>query len=76
MSSAAQLDVRVPIGAMFAIDGLVMAVYGLVSAPTGEAAERIGVNINLWWGLLLLAFGGGMLLWRRFGGDGKSAPHA
>lgn len=67
MSGAAQLDVRVPIGAMFAADGLVMAIYGLVAKPTGEAAARITTNINLWWGLLLLVFGSGMLLWKRLG---------
>lgn len=68
MSGVAQLDVRVPIGAMFAADGVVMAVYGLIGKPTGEAAERIGMNINLWWGLLLIAFGSGMLAWKKFGG--------
>ncbi len=68
MSGVAQLDVRVPIGAMFAADGIVMAIYGLVAKPTGEAAARIGMNINLWWGLLLVAFGGGMLAWKKLGG--------
>jgi hypothetical protein len=67
MSGAAQLDVRVPIGAMFAADGAVMVIYGVVAKPTGEAAARIGMNIDLWWGLLLLVFGSGMLLWKRYG---------
>jgi hypothetical protein len=50
------LDLRLPIGLMFAIFGAMLTVYGLVS---GDAiyARSLGVNVNLWWGLVLLAFG-------------------
>lgn len=64
MSSVAQLDVRVPIGAMFVADGALLVIYGAVARPTTEAAERFGGNINLLWGFVLLTFGLGMLGWR------------
>jgi hypothetical protein len=51
-----KLDLRLPIGLMFAIFGAMLTVYGLVS---GEAIYQrsLGINVNLWWGLVLLAFG-------------------
>lgn len=50
------LDLRLPIGLMFSIFGAMLTVYGLVS---GDAiyARSLGINVNLWWGLVLLAFG-------------------
>lgn len=54
------LDVRIPIGLMFALFGVMLAAFGLVSDPA--LYERSGgVNVNLWWGLVLLAFGASML---------------
>ena len=55
-----KLDVRLPIGLMFAILGLTLTGYGLVSGR--EIYDRsLGINVNLWWGLVLLAFGVTML---------------
>ena len=54
------LDIRKPIGLLFVILGLTLAVYGL----TGDAAQyrkSNGRNINLTWGLVLLVFGAAML---------------
>jgi hypothetical protein len=50
------LDLRLPIGMMFSIFGVMLTVFGLVS---GDAiyARSLGINVNLWWGLVLLAFG-------------------
>jgi hypothetical protein len=50
------LDLRLPIGMMFSIFGVMLTAFGLVS---GEAiyARSLGINVNLWWGLVLLAFG-------------------
>ncbi len=61
MSSSATLDVRLPIGAMFALDGAVLAVYGLVRQPEPAVTRLVG-NITLGWGGLLLAFGSAMLV--------------
>lgn len=60
-----KLDVRIPIGGMFTIIGAILIVYGLVS---GDAIYQrsLGINVNLWWGLVLLVFGLVMLglAWR------------
>ncbi len=51
-----KLDVRMPIGLMFTALGAMLMLYGLVSPP--EIYSRsLGINVNLWWGLVLLVFG-------------------
>jgi hypothetical protein len=65
---ASSLDIRVPIGALFAILGLIIAGYGLVT--NGNAAQYApsgGININLWWGAAMLVFGVLLLLLSRSG---------
>lgn len=55
-----QLDVRIPIGGMFTVIGAILVIYGLVSGS--EIYQRsLGINVNLWWGLVLLVFGLAML---------------
>jgi hypothetical protein len=54
-------DIRVPMGLMFSIFGVILIVFGLVS-DRAIYARSLGINLNLYWGLLLLAFGGIMLL--------------
>ena len=54
------LDLRVPIGLFFGLVGVLLAGYGLVSDPSIYRAS-LGINVNLWWGLVLVLFGGGML---------------
>ena len=57
-----QLDVRVPMGLMFVIIGVMLLGYGLVTWSDTALYERsLGYNVNLWWGLFLAAFGGAML---------------
>jgi len=52
------LDIRFPIGLMFSLIGAVMVVYGLMTGSNKELYERsLDININLWWGLVLLVFG-------------------
>lgn len=55
------LDVRLPIGLMFTLFGVVLAGYGLVSDPKIYVDRSLGLNINLYWGFVLLAFGVVML---------------
>ena len=54
------LDIRIPIGLMFSILGLVLVVFGLVSDPS-IYARSLGINVNLVWGCVLLVFGALML---------------
>ena len=50
------LDLRFPIGGMFTIVGALLTVFGL-SSDHAIYARSLGINVNLWWGLVLLAFG-------------------
>ena len=50
------LDLRFPIGLMFGIFGAMLTIYGLTS-DRAIYARSLGINMNLWWGLVLLAFG-------------------
>jgi multisubunit Na+/H+ antiporter MnhG subunit len=58
-------DLRLPIGLLFSIFGLILGAFGLVSNP--EIYQRsLGINVNLWWGGFMLLFGVLMLIfWRR-----------
>jgi hypothetical protein len=51
------IDLRYPIGLLFVIFGLLLVLYGLLSG-TAEYSRSLGINVNLWWGLILLIFGG------------------
>ena len=56
-----KLDLRLPIGLMFTIVGALLTVFGLLS-DDAIYARSLGINVNLWWGLVLLAFGAVMLM--------------
>jgi hypothetical protein len=51
-----QLDLKAVIGALFCVYGSILSVYGLMSDPA-LYARSLGLNVNLGWGLALLAFG-------------------
>ena len=51
-----RLDLRLPIGLMFSLFGAILVVYGLVS-NRAIYARSLGINVNLWWGVVLLVFG-------------------
>ncbi len=71
------LDIRLPIGGMFAVTGLLLAVYGVMTGGDARMYERAtGVNINLWWGVAMLAFGLVMLALGRRGGKAGARPAA
>jgi membrane-bound ClpP family serine protease len=58
------IDIRIPMGLMFGIFGLVLTIYGLVSNKE-IYTHSLGININLWWGIVMLVFGLIMLLLSR-----------
>lgn len=58
--SESGLDIRWPIGLLFLAIGAAVAVYGIFSASRTELwGSRI--NLNLWWGVIMTAFGLGMI---------------
>lgn len=56
------LDLRIPIGILFSALGIILAGYGLLTAGSDIYARSLGININLWWGGVLLLFGILMLI--------------
>jgi membrane protein implicated in regulation of membrane protease activity len=53
-----KIDVRLPIGTLFLVLGLLIGGYGLVtSGDSALYARSLAVNINLWWGGVMFAFG-------------------
>ena len=55
------LDIRTPIGLMFAVLGALLVGYGLLTAGSDVYQRSLGLNVNLVWGAVLLVFGLGML---------------
>jgi hypothetical protein len=62
------LDIRLPMGLMFAILGAVLIISGLTLDPS-VYKRSLGINVNLWWGMVLLIFGAAMLILGRRGGS-------
>ncbi len=60
------LDIKIPIGLMFSIIGLILTILGLVTAgDTAMYEQSLGYNINLFSGIIMLAFGCFMLFTSR-----------
>ncbi len=55
------LDIRLPIGVLFTVFGIVLTVFGALS-DRALYERSLGININLMWGIVLLLFGLGMLM--------------
>ena len=71
------LDLRYPMGLMFAIVGGLLAVYGLLTGGAEIYQRSLGINVNLWWGLMLFVFG--MLMfalasWKAAGEKDRDGP--
>ena len=60
------LDIRMPIGLLFGLVGLLLVVHGLTS-PRELYAVSLGFNVNLLWGGVMAVFGAcmgaAMVLW-------------
>lgn len=57
------VDIKLPIGLMFTILGILITLYGLFTMSDTEMYQpSFGVNINLWVGIFMLVFGLAMLL--------------
>ena len=60
------LDIKIPIGLMFTIMGLILTILGLVTrGDTAMYEQAMGYNINLFSGIIMLVFGCFMLLTSR-----------
>jgi len=66
------LDIRIPIGLMFSILGMILVLFGAF----GNSAiyqRSLGINVNLDWGFVLLVFGALMLAYGIRGGRRAAA---
>ena len=62
------LDLRIPMGLMFTLVGIILVAFGFATNGNTELyARSLGINANLWWGLVLLIFGMTMFLMGRRG---------
>ena len=60
------IDIRLPLGILFLLLGSILIVYGLASDPS-LYGESLGINVNLYWGVVLLVFGALMFALSRRG---------
>jgi hypothetical protein len=66
MNAPEGLDIRAPIGGLFTVLGTMLAGYGLFASGSGRSSDlSSGLNVNLWWGLVMLVFGIALLLLAR-----------
>ena len=59
------LDIRFPLGMIFAALGVILLGYGAATNHSAMYAVSMGVNINIVWGAVMLVFGALMLLLAR-----------
>ena len=56
------MDVRLPIGGLLSIMGLLIAGYGLATAGDSQLyAKSLSFNVNLSWGIVMFIFGVALL---------------
>jgi hypothetical protein len=55
------LDIRIPIGMLFTILGVLLIAYGSMADPA-IYQRSLGYNVNTYWGIVLLVFGLVMLV--------------
>jgi hypothetical protein len=69
------LDLRIPMGLMFTLVGLILTILGLMTNGDAMYAKSMGINANLDWGIVLLIFGLVMfILGRRGQKAAEAAP--
>ena len=57
------IDIKVPIGLLFTILGILLTIFGLATASQTELyIKSLNININLWVGIAMIVFGAFMLL--------------
>ena len=58
------IDIRLPLGILFSLLGLILVVYG-VAGNSSLYQQSLGINVNLYWGIVLLVFGALMFVLSR-----------
>jgi hypothetical protein len=58
------IDIRLPLGILFLLLGLTLVAFGALSDPS-LYQQSLGINVNLYWGVVLLIFGAMMFILSR-----------
>lgn len=61
------MDLRLPIGYVFTIYGLMLTAYGALTKGDAMYSKSLGINVNLTWGVVMLIFGAVMLFFAKRG---------
>jgi hypothetical protein len=69
------IDIRLPLGILFSLLGLILSAYGLIG-DSSLYQQSLGINVNLYWGIVLLAFGGLMFVLSRRGARAEARTAA
>jgi hypothetical protein len=61
-----KIDLRFPLGLLFIVFGGLLALFGLFT-DRAVYERSLFINVNLWWGLVMLLFGGLMFFvaWKK-----------
>ncbi len=52
------VDIRLPIGFMFSLLGVIITIYGIITLSDTELYRKsLGININIIMGIIMLVFG-------------------
>jgi LPXTG-motif cell wall-anchored protein len=52
------VDIRIPIGLMFTIIGIIITIFGFITKSDAAMYQKsLGINVNVIMGLLMLVFG-------------------
>ena len=52
------VDIRIPIGLMFSVLGVLITIFGIVTKSDSSMYQRsLGINVNIIMGVLMLIFG-------------------
>ena len=57
-----QLDIRLPMGLLFLVLGVILVGYGFMSDPAIYVEHSLGQNVNKLWGAIFALFGV-LMLW-------------
>ncbi len=61
------MDLRLPIGYVFTIYGVMLVIYGIITNGAEMYAKSLGINVNTIWGAVMLVFGLVMLYFAKRG---------
>jgi hypothetical protein len=61
-----RLDIRIPLGLLFLVVGALLTAFGATS-DNALYSRSLNINVNLWWGAVLLVFGAIMVAFGRRG---------